>query len=162
MKPIISSTLPAKLCSTCIDMIEIPNGHFDAFIRLSSSGFRHLKLPMNFHPGFRKRKLEEWKGLGGVELSESQIIFIQQKATPPLRREGKPLGADTGIKSVITLSDGQSFRPDRDGHTLESITEKLSRKEKGSKAFRRAQDHRLNYSNWSVKQLNLGVSRRSD
>ena len=42
-----------------------------------------------------------------------------------------------------------------DGHDLHSIMQKMSRQRKGSKAFRRSQEHRRNYINWSINQLDL-------
>ena len=66
------------------------------------------------------------------------------------------LGADQGISTCLTLSDGQITNECHHGHTLTSIIKKIARKRKGSKAFKQASDHRTNYINWSVKQLNLG------
>ena len=40
-------------------------------------------------------------------------------------------------------------------HSLESIIQKLARKRKGSVAFKKAQDHRKNFINWSINRLNL-------
>jgi transposase len=80
---------------------------------------------------------------------------MQETNTPELRTEGKTLGADPGIVSVLTLSDGQASKPDNHGHTLSSILQKVHRKKKGSKARRRAEAHRENYINWSINQLNL-------
>lgn len=41
------------------------------------------------------------------------------------------------------------------GHDLSSIQDKLSRRKRGSKGFKRAQEHRKNYINWSINQLNF-------
>src|SRR5258706_431176 len=65
------------------------------------------------------------------------------------------IGMDTGITNVFTSSDGQKSSTDPHGHTLSTICSKLARKTKGSKAFRAAQEHRKNYINWSINQLNL-------
>lgn len=57
---------------------------------------------------------------------------------------------------VATCSDGQvtpKFCPH--GHSLESITNKLARKKKGSKSFKKAQKHRENFVNWSINRLNF-------
>jgi transposase len=44
---------------------------------------------------------------------------------------------------------------DNHEHSLSSILDKLSRKKKGSKAFKRAQIHRKNFVHWSVNQINF-------
>jgi transposase len=69
--------------------------------------------------------------------------------------EGKIIGVDPGLNSCLTLSDSQQTGKDIHGHDLKSICEKLTRKQKGSKAFKRTQEHRTNYINWSINQLNL-------
>ena len=64
--------------------------------------------------------------------------------------------ADQGIKTVLTLSDGQTTPPsDNHGHTFDSILDKVSRKKKGSNAFKRAKQHQKNFVNWSINQLNF-------
>jgi transposase len=59
------------------------------------------------------------------------------------------------MRTCVTLSDGQITTPNAHGYDLASICKKLSKKRKGSKAFAKAQAHRTNYINWSIKQLNL-------
>ena len=46
-------------------------------------------------------------------------------------------------------------KTDSHNHSLESIAARLSRRRKGSKGFRRAQEHRRNFINWSINSLNL-------
>ena len=74
---------------------------------------------------------------------------INKKAT-------KTLGADQGMKTVLTLSDHQvTPLTDDHGHSLESIIDKMRVKKKGSKAFGKLQDHRTNFINWSINKLNF-------
>lgn len=68
---------------------------------------------------------------------------------------GRVVGADQGISTCVTLSDGQVTHPCRDGHDMTAILTKLSRKKKGSKAFAKAQAHRTNYLNWAINQLDF-------
>jgi len=72
------------------------------------------------------------------------------------KEQGVTVGADQGFKDILTLSN-KSTTPKSDihGHSLESIIDKLSRKKKGSKSFKRGQDHRTNFINWSINQLNF-------
>ena len=53
------------------------------------------------------------------------------------------------------MSDRQTTKPNAHGYDLENICKIIARKRKGSRAFARAQAHRTNYINWSIKQLNL-------
>jgi transposase len=55
----------------------------------------------------------------------------------------------------VTLSDGQVSKINNHGYDLAKIIDILSRKKPGTKAFKKAQEHRKNYVNWSLKQLNL-------
>lgn len=93
-----------------------------------------------------------------IDAHSTSGIFTQP--TPTSIREKVTAGADSGFKSVLTIADSQDHcqqTPTCDGHahSLESICKKLARKQKGSKAFRRAQSHRKNFVNWSINQLDL-------
>jgi Putative transposase DNA-binding domain len=154
IKPLIKN-IPAELSSKCVDFSfrgEKKN-HFDLFIRIKSTGFSHIKLPIKLTRPFNKRK--SWKLLKGISISEDCITLRQEQETPEKKTEGRTVGADTGIKNIYTLSDGQVSNADIHGHTLESIVHKLKRKKKGSKAFKKAQDHRENHINWSINQINF-------
>jgi len=62
---------------------------------------------------------------------------------------------DVGITNTYTLSTGIASQPDIHGHNLTTINQKLTRKQKGSRSFKKAQQHRTNYINWSINQINL-------
>ena len=68
---------------------------------------------------------------------------------------GETLGIDIGQTDLLSCSNGFQSVPDHHGHTLKSICEKLARKKKGSKAFIKTQNHRTNFINHSINQLNL-------
>ena len=155
----------AELSNKCIDFEfadrEQDAGklrHFDLFIRIKSTGMEHIRLPLKLTKPFIKRK--DWAICAGVSIAENGVILRQEKETPTLRMEGEVLGADKGMLTVLSLSDKQQTQPDKHGHTFASIAHKLERKKKGSKAFRRAQEHRLNYINFSLKQLNFDGVRK--
>jgi len=128
---------------------------FDIWITLKSLGNR-MKIPI---PLKRTKVYNKWNELGKLKLSvrlyKNKIEVIFDIPNEPNKTEGNILGLDIGIKNTYTTSDNQKSIPDNHGHTLESIMNKLSRKQKGSKAFERAQKHRKNYINWSINQLNL-------
>jgi len=56
-------------------------------------------------------------------------------ARPEEKEVGRTVGVDQGIINVVTFSDGQTSGQDKDGHTLQSIQNRLSRRKKGSKRF---------------------------
>jgi putative transposase len=150
-----TKNIPAALSSKLIDF-NTTSKHFDMFIRLSSTGRKHLKLPVNYTKRFKQRELEQWKTLKGILLFEDRVEIVQDLPTPEVKAEGEIVAVDTGISSSFTASDRQASKADNHGHTLQTITQKLSRKKKGSKSFRRAQEHRENWINWDINHnLNL-------
>ena len=73
----------------------------------------------------------------------------------PKNKGNKTLGADQGLLTCLSLSDGQVTKEDKDGWDLNKIVKRLSVRKKGSKGFRRTQIQRRNYINWSINQLNF-------
>jgi transposase len=67
----------------------------------------------------------------------------------------KIIGADIGLNTAVSLSDNQQTISCNHGHNLKTICKKISTKKRGSKNYKKAVAHRINYINWSVKQLNL-------
>lgn len=120
-----------------------------------------LKIVIPFRSHAHQRHLESigTKLNNAMLLSDSVVLRYEVDVQERLEDEGRVLGADQGSVTTLTLSDGQVTGKCIHGHDLNSIQKKMIKKKKGSKAFRRAQQHRTNYINWSVKQLNLhGVS----
>lgn len=74
-------------------------------------------------------------------------------------KSGITSGIDQGISYCITMVDNfgniQQSKPCNHNHTLKSILMKMRRKKKGSNNFSDCQDHRTNYMNWAINQLNL-------
>lgn len=130
-------------------------GQFDLFIEIKNIGNKiKLRLPLQQTKVSRK-----WLSQGTlkatVRLTKNQLFLFYEMADVPRRETGRKVGADQGILSCLTLSDGQVTIKDPHGHDLSSILDRLARRRKGSKGFQRAVDQRKNYINWSVKQLNL-------
>lgn len=132
---------------------------FDLFVRIRTIGNGMiLKIPIRETKPSRK-----WSSQGvrkkSIRLSEDTLWLIYNVPNVPKKR-GRTVGCDQGYKVVATLSDGQTTKPCPHNHTLETIQAKLARRKKGSKGFRRAQEHRKNYINWSLNQLDWsGVSK---
>ena len=155
-KPILNDNFSMELNSMNIDFKE-SNGYFNLFMRLKSSGFNKINLPIKLH-----KQNKKWLGkpgskrLAGVLISNKCIQLRYDIPDPVKKTTGKIVGGDTGYKTLLTLSDGQATPGhDKDGHSLDSICTKLSRKKKGSVNFEQAQRHRTNFINWSINQLNL-------
>jgi transposase len=85
-----------------------------------------------------------------------RFINIRWKVEVDKNKSKIVVGADIGQTTAITLSDASITPKCPHGHDLKSINAKMARQKKGGKAFNKSQKHRVNYVNWSVKQLNLG------
>lgn len=130
---------------------------FDGFLKITSMSktLGYIEIPVKFHRQVDKLTKRGYKQKTSWFVSQDEVSSTWEKPKPSKRETGKKLGADQGIKSCLTLSDGQVTGSCPHGHSLESIMWKLTRCQKGSKGFSRAQKHRTNYINWSIKQLNL-------
>lgn len=130
---------------------------FDGFLKIVSMSktLGYIEIPVKFHRQTKKLQNRGYKQKTSWFVSVDEVMSTWEKPKPPKRQEGKKLGADQGIKSCLTLSDGQVTGDCIHGHSLESIMWKLTLCKKGSKGFARTQKHRTNYINWSIKQLNL-------
>ena len=155
VKPGIPDNVYIELNSLCVDFEE-SNKEFNGFIQLKSLGkaFGKIRIPIKFH-----KQSNKWRAKGKLKssflISKDEICFRWEIPEVKKRSKGTTLGADQGVKTALTLSDSQITPRNKHNHDLYSINSILSRKKKGSKAFRRTQEHRENYVNWSVKQLNF-------
>jgi len=128
---------------------------FDGVITLSSLGNR-LKIFIPIKKTKHFNKMLERGVLGkGIRLSENSISFNFEVEGKPEKEFGEIVGLDIGVTNIFTLSNGIASQKNKHGHDLASINKILSRKIKGFKAFKRAQEHRKNYINWSLNQVNL-------
>lgn len=128
---------------------------FDGWVTISSIGNKlKIKIPfkktIHFNKMLSKGNLKQ-----GIRISQKNITFMFEIEDKEPKEKGEILGIDIGQKNTITCSNGFMSKKDKHGHDLNTITDKLSRKKKGSKAFSRCQQHRKNYINWSINQLNL-------
>jgi hypothetical protein len=152
----IANNVKAELNSICANLL-FTESKFDGFIELCSLGkeFGKIRIPIKLH-----EQANKWKSQGKMMKS----FLISNKFTeirwemPEVERvtEGEVVGVDQGMKDVATLStEVVTPKVDIHNHSLESILHKLSRKKKGSKAFRKAQEHRKNFINYSINQLDF-------
>ena len=149
-----SEKLNPELSSKNIDFEEV-NGEFNLFIRLKCLGdFEAICLPIKLH-----KQANKWKKISkmkGSVLLTNRDIQIRWEFEKPIKLEGITVGADQGITTVLSLSNKLVTKEkDSHGHSHESIMKRLSGKRKGSKSFRKTQDHRKNFINWSINSLDL-------
>lgn len=128
---------------------------FDIWLKLSSvGGKRKILLPLKRHKHFNSL-FSEGKLLGGVRLGAKSVTFNFECVQPDAKKDGNVLGVDIGMKKVYVASDGQHVASDKHGHTMQSITDRLTRRRRGSKGFARAQAQRENFINMTVNRLNF-------
>lgn len=154
-KPTLNTCL-MELNSNNIKVLFENNTSFDGVIELSSlfnERSKKIIIPFKSHKHLNELR-KDGTLLAGVLINEkeAQLRFEFNKED---RIEGTTVGADQGIVTAVTLSDGQITPINNHGHDLRHIQHKLARKKKGSKAFGRCQNERTNYINWSIKQLNV-------
>ena len=145
-----------ELDSLCSKIEKSNIKYFDVVLTLSSLGKRYGKIIIPFRATKHSRKLES-KGtlLSGISLRKDNICLRWSLSEPEKKTEGITVGGDTGINSVVTLSDKQKTPVNNHNQSLNTILTKISRKVKGSKGFDKAIDHRDNFINWSINQLNF-------
>jgi len=151
-----TENIKAELNSICCDFIETDT-NFNGFLQLKSIGktYGKIRIPIAFHRHSNRLK-SKGKLLNSFLVSAKTIDFRWELPKKPIKKQGLTLGADQGYKDLLTLSNGTvTPKTDSHGHSLETITKRLARKKKGGKAFAQTQQHRLNFTNWSVNQLNL-------
>jgi IS605 OrfB family transposase len=128
---------------------------FDGWISLKSVYKDGQEIAFPYKKTKHFVKLEKGGCLKGyIILSNNAINFLFEVETKE-NKSTKTLGLDIGVTNVFTLSDGKQSGRCHHGHDLSSIQKKLSRKRKGSKAFKRAQNHRKDYINWSINRIDF-------
>lgn len=144
-----------ELDSRFVDFEFKSGGKFLGFVRLTSikKGLG-IKIPIVKSPVFNK-----WNAAGklknAIRLSDNKINLIFEVEDAPKKSKGDVVGCDQGITDMITMSDNQKIPKYQGRYLLSDIQKILSRKKKGSKSFRRAQEFRKNLINWSINQLNF-------
>ena len=164
-KPVKPNLLNAniELNSICIK-IELPEHAegFDKWVTLKCLGmFGKINIPIKMHRRALKFENNGYKLRTSILLGRKSIDLRWEKEEPLCRTEGITVGADQGKKDVMTFSNGHvTPKADSHNHTLDSILAKMTKRKKGTKAFKRASDHRENFINWSINMMNWdGIQR---
>lgn len=155
-----------EISSKCAEFIPTPDGEFYGFLRIRSTGLPIFCVPICRQKHLAKYTDGTWNRCNGYLIDEYGVQLRWEKEAPS-KPEGIKVGADQGLLTCISLSDGQTTpdmvikaprknEPDRIIRVnLDTITDKLARKQKGSKAFERTQTERKNYINYAVKRLDF-------
>jgi transposase len=139
--------------------IEASSNSFDGWIKFLPRVNEKIFIPFK-----KTRHFNKLNNLNGVlskggRLSKKFITLFFTFDKKDSIQNGKTIGIDIGLKNVISCSNGIQTQQNKHGQDLEYIQRKLLKKKKGSKAFEKTQEHRKNYINWSINQLNLsGIS----
>jgi predicted RNA-binding Zn-ribbon protein involved in translation (DUF1610 family) len=157
VKPYIFNINP-ELNSICCDFQSEDLKFFNGFFQLKSIGksFGKIRIPIKFHRGSNKWN-SKCRMMTSFSLSNKNLTIRWENIAPEKKTEGIIVGADQGMKDVLTLSnESVTKKVNNHGHSLESVIKVLERKKKGSKAFRKTQEHRKNIINWSINSLSFG------
>jgi predicted RNA-binding Zn-ribbon protein involved in translation (DUF1610 family) len=155
-----------EISSKCAEFIPTPNGEFYGFLRIRSTGLPIFSVPVCHQKHLGKYTDGTWTRCNGYLIDDYGVQLRWQKETV-LKSKGGKVGADQGLLTCISLSDGQTtpdlvinaprkHEPNRVlTVNLDTITDKLARKKKGSNAFKRVQTERRNYINYAIKRLDF-------
>lgn len=150
-----TNRLNPELSSKCCMYIETEESSFDGFLKFGAlmKGISAVYIPINMHRHSGRLLTLGAERMNSFLITEDSVNVRWRIPLPERKTEGKIVGADQGIKNVITLSDGQAPEVDIHGHSLDSIIKRMSRKKKGSKSFKRSQEHRTNHINMLINQI---------
>ena len=151
------SNANAELDSRFIDFKE-ESPKFDMFVKVRIAPRISFNLPI-LHNKVSRKWLSKGELRPSVRLTDNSLILIFAIPKVEKRKEGRVLGCDQGMLTVASFSDSQITNPCLHGHTLSSIQNKLARRVSDSKRFKEAQEHRKNYINWSLKQINFSETK---
>ena len=167
-KPKVPQILPCELNSIIMSCSLSSTKHYSLAFDFQCLFSIAYKKQINFNNKFTilANKHKHFNSLSqkGKQMTSFLVTknYIQVRfdiPDAPKQTSGLVLGIDQGACTCISCSstNGTYFASSTcpHGHDLKSIMQKLSRKKKGSNAFKRAQAHRTNYINYCINQLNL-------
>ncbi len=130
---------------------------FNEWLTLVSTGHPTIKkfklaIPLKFHRHFNALSLEGQR-LNTVRIGRDSLSFSFE--LPDCKANGEILGIDVGQRAVFSTSRGEQTKEAQHGWTLAKISERMARRKRGSKGFRRAEELRKNFVGYTVNRLNL-------
>lgn len=142
------------------DLFNIQQGnHFDHFIRIttpykkSDIRYQTINIPIKEHK--QSLKYKDWNRKDYIQLTKNDkeqmfIGFVYEKESTTKRDTGCNIGFDSGYKKLLSDSNGTHY-----GVELNNIYDQLSKKQRGSKSFKRLLIHKKNTINKVVNQIPL-------
>ena len=133
--------------------VEFNKNSFDIWIHLASLGNKiRLNIPSRKHKLFSK--YEDWKRLGFIRLMKLRngyfVDFVFEKKETLIQQSNPyAVGIDIGYKKLISSSSGSIYG----GQELESVYNKISRKTRNSKAYKKALTERTNKTNQAINEF---------
>ena len=156
-----------ELTTTFCDVEINGNKAFAELKAMGQFGIRHktssvLRIPFKIDKRTIDKRINGgWKLSSAITVTKDHVILNWEKELQIPERNGKQVGCDQGINSVITLAckdeNGiiryfQSPSKDKHGWTLSKIMKRMKRCKKGSKHYARYQKLRANFIRWSINQ----------
>ena len=166
-KPFISYKTPMELNSIVFKKVDNKTKTFDSVYQLhsvwNSEYKKKNKLTNKINLVVKSHRHDNKLDNMGKEMTSFLVtpsgFNIRYDIKTPKVKKGITAAIDQGISYCITLVDEsgniQQSVPCNHKHTLKSILLKMRRKKKGSNNFSNCQDHRTNYVNWTINQLDL-------
>ena len=155
-----------EISSKCAELNLTPDGEFYGFLKIKSTGIPIFNIPICRHKHMNKFLDGTWTACNGYLIDEYGVQLRWEKEFVQTV-EGIKAGADQGMLTCLSLSDGQTTSdmiidapkkgdPNRKLKVnLDTIAEKMCHKKKGSKAFRRCQCERKNYISYALKRIDF-------
>lgn len=169
-KPIINKQVGAEIGTILVTMTDsFDSKEFDLlfmFRSLFNKLYKKYHLPRNkLYILSKKHKRYHYWNNKKQEIKKSfllteKYISVRFEVLPPEKKEtGNTVAIDQGINKLITMVDMvkntyQSSK-NKQGIDFKDILIKLANKKKGSKSFQRTVEHRKNFINWAINQLDI-------
>lgn len=169
-KPKINKQVGAELGTILVSMTEsVDTKEFDLLFMFGSlfdATYKKRYLPKNklFILSKKHKRYNYWDSkkeerLKSFLLTENYISVRFKVAIPNIKEVGKTVAIDQGINKLLTLVDRNNnvYQSSNNAHGIDfkDILTALSTKKKGSKSFNRTVEHRKNFINWTINQLDL-------
>lgn len=167
-KPYISQKTQMELNSTNFKLVSNSTKTKDAVYQLASiwskdyKKLNNLTNKINFVVNFNRHrnKLSNiGKEMTSFLINKDSFQIRYEINEPDIKIQGNIAAIDQGITNCITLVDNQGNiqQPKQNKHNydLKKIIKIMTKKKKGSHNFSDQQNHRTNYVNWCINQLDL-------
>ena len=135
--------------------------HFDNFVKIVLPYFNEkgpralqIKVPLKQHSHSNELRDKGFALKNNIQLkkvnNEYYVTLIWHKVPMDKKQYGKTIGLDMGVNKLLTTSDGDII-----GDDITFIYDKISRRKRGSKGFKRALSHRTNETNRLLNSMEL-------